>query len=308
MTLRLRLSLLSGGLLAIGGGVLLALSWWLLARHLGRTLPEPVAAAVTGQLAGQYALAMLGCVLVAAGAGWLIAGRADDLLDRLRAAVEREQRFVANAGHELHTPLTVIRTEAEVTLADPDASVEDLRAMGRVTVEALDRTEELLDGLLLLATSEHGPRRDEEVDLSDVARRAVAGLHSEAKAAGVRVTLAAARAPVRGDAALLERLVANLVENAVRHNAGRPASVRVERARGQAVVEVANGGPVIPAAVAGRLAEPFQRLDRGHSARGSGLGLSIVRAIAEAHGGALAIEAPATGGLRARVALPVTAG
>ena len=302
--LRLRLTLLYAGVLAGATGVLLALSWWLLDRHLERTLPAGVTDGVMAQVAWIYVLATAGLVMVAAGAGWLLAG---PLLHRVQGAAERQRRFVANAGHELRTPLTVIRTEADVTLSDPDASVDELRAMGRVIIDAADRTEELLDGLLVLASVEHGARTDKPVELAALARRVAASLQRPAARAGVRFELDAEPAWVRGDPALLERLVANLLENVIRHGAGpagRAATIRVRAGAAAALVEVANGGTVIATAALARLGEPFQRLDRSRADRGAGLGLSIVRAIAEAHGGGLELRAPAGGGLRVRVTLP----
>jgi signal transduction histidine kinase len=298
--LRLRLTLLYAGVLAGATGVLLALSWWLLHRHLERTLPAGVTDGVMAQVAWIYVLATAGLVMVAAGAGWLLAG---PLLGRVQAAAERQRRFVANAGHELRTPLTVIRTEADVTLADPHATVDELRAMGRVIIDATDRTEELLDGLLVLATAEHGARTDEPVELAALTRRVAASLQRPAARAGMRFEVDAEPAWVRGDPALLERLVANLLENVIRHGVGARASVRV-RDGAATLVEVANGGTVIAPTALARLGEPFQRLDRSRSDRGAGLGLSIVRAVAEAHGGGLELHAPAGGGLLARVTLP----
>ena len=298
--LRLRLTLLYAGVLAGATGMLLALSWWLLDRHLERTLPAGLADGVMAQVAWIYILATAGLVMVAAGAGWLFAG---PLLHRVQAAAERQRRFVANAGHELRTPLTVIRTEADVTLSDPDASVEDLRAMGRVIGDAADRTEELLDGLLVLATAEHGARTDEPIELAALARRVALALGQAAARAGVRFELDVEPAWVRGDPALLERLVANLLENVIRHGAVGPATIRV-RDGAAALVEVANGGSAIAPAALARLGEPFARLDRSRAGRGAGLGLSIVRAVAEAHGGGLELQAPAGGGLLARVTLP----
>ncbi len=296
--LRLRLTLLYAAMLAAATGVLLALSWWLLGRHLGRTLPAGYADAVMGQVAWQYVVATSGVVMIAAGAGWLLAG---PLLDRVQAAAERQRRFVANASHELRTPLTVIRTEADVTLSDPKATKAELRAMGRVVIEATDRTEQLLDGLLVLASAEYGARADEPIELAELTRRVAASLRAPARQAHVAFDLETEPAWVRGDPALLERLVANLLENAIRHSPGSPARVRVAPG---ALVEVCNGGSIIPAELAGRLSEPFQRLDRGRTDRGAGLGLSIVRAVAEAHGGTLVLEAPRAGGLQARVTLP----
>ena len=299
--LRLRLTLLYAAVLAGATGGLLALSWWLLDRHLARTLPAGFADGVMAQVAWQYAIALAGLVMIAAGAGWLLAG---PLLARVQAAAARQQRFVANAGHELRTPLTVIRTEADVTLADPDAGVAQLRAMGRVIIDAADRTEELLDGLLVLATAEHGERADEPVELAALTRRAAVSLRGPTARAGVHFAIDAEPAWVRGDPALLQRLVANLLENVVRHAGAGVAAIRV-RDGPAALVEVVNGGAVIAPAELARLGEPFQRLDRSRAAaRGAGLGLSIVRMIAEAHGGALELRAPAGGGLLARVTLP----
>ncbi len=345
-TIRLRLTLLTAALLAGGTALLLGASWWLVGRHLERTLPADVAAEVVARLGTQYALAVLGAGLVAVGLSWAVAGHAlapiraiaatarriseerldarvrlpggaddelhdlagafDAMLDRVQGAVDAQRRFVANASHELRTPLTVIRTEAEVALDDPDATREELREALRGAVETTERTEGLLDGLLVLAASTQGARRDEPVDVGAVARRAAGALRGEASAARVDVRLDLPGRPVRvrGDEALLERLVGNLVENAVRHGArGAPATVLVAAEGGDAVVRVENGGrPIAPPDLA-RLTQPFERLDRRHGG-GSGLGLSIVRAVAEAHGGRLELSSPGAGGLRAEVRLP----
>jgi signal transduction histidine kinase len=227
------------------------------------------------------------------------------MLDRLQSSLDAQRHFVANASHELRSPLTVIRTETEVTLADPDASADDFREMGRIVLEATDRTEALLDGLMVLARSQRGLLRTDSVDLCLVARRAAAGGMAAARAASVRIEVdAESTATVTGDESLLERLVANLVDNGVRYNApGGWVVVRCGRGeRGDAVVEVSNSGPAVPADAVERLTQPFERLDRARDSRGSGLGLSIVRAVAEAHGGKLGIAARPDGGLRVRVA------
>ncbi len=343
-TIRLRLTLLYAGLLVACTALLLGMSWWLLAGHLDRTLPASYADAVMSRLGWQYFLAVIGAALVALGLGWAIAGHAlapvrriastarrvterrlddripldgpDDelhelaatlnaMLDRLQEAMESQKRFVANASHELRTPLTVIHTEAEVTLSDPQAGVEDLRSMGRVVLETTEAMEVLLEGLLLLARGDGGSVGNETVDLAEVARRVTQATQREASAADVRLKLTADAATIRGESVLAERMVSNLVENAVRHNvAGGFAEVEVATHGGQAVVRVTNGGPVISAEAVSRIAEPFQRLDRCLSTPGSGLGLSIVRAVAEAHGGRLTLAARPAGGLVATVELP----
>ena len=342
LTVRARLTALYAALLVVSTAVLLGLSWWLMDRHLHRTLPEELADESASTLALQYLLAFLGTTVIAVLAGWLIAGRVlapikrmtaaanavtderldervavdgprdelrelgetlDAMLDRLQASLDAQRRFVANASHELRSPLTVIRTETEVTLADPDATPEDFRRMARIVLEATDRTEALLDGLMVLARSQRGLLRSDPVDLCVVARRAASGGMGTARGAGVRIEVQAdGTATVAGDESLLERLVANLVDNAVRYN--EPGGWVVVRAAGEdgtARVEVENSGAQVPPEAVERLTQPFERLDRARESRGTGLGLSIVRAVAEAHGGRLAIAARPDGGLRVRV-------
>jgi signal transduction histidine kinase len=212
---------------------------------------------------------------------------------------------VANASHELRSPLTVIRSEAEVALANPEPDLDELRGMAEAVVQASRRTEALLASLLILARGQRGLVRVEPVELSTIAARALEDAQPSAAGEGVRLTSDLDSAPVEGDSALLERLAANLVENGVRYN--RPGGfVDVRTRAGIASVElrVENSGPRVDEAAAVRLAEPFERLAREADARGAGLGLSIVRAVSEAHGGALAIEPRAEGGLVVSVRLP----
>ena len=294
MSVRAQLTLLYVGILVGVTALVLALSWWLVAPYV-----EPIA----GRLAGQYVVALIGAGLLAGGLGWLVAGRA---LEPARRAAEAQRRFVANASHELRTPLTVIRAETEVTLADPDATVADLREMGHVILETSERTEALLDGLLVLATSREGARRHEPVDLGAVARRVHAIAAPEAAAAGVDLRVTTVPATLYGDEALLERMLANLVENAIRHNRrGGAADLCVSAGDGRVLVRAANDGPDVPAQALGRLTEPFQRLERS-TRRGAGLGLSIVKAVAEAHGGALRLARREEGGLEVEVTLPAS--
>jgi signal transduction histidine kinase len=242
------------------------------------------------------------------------------MLDRLQAAFDAQRRFVANASHELRTPLAVLRTEIDVTLADPDADVAELRRMAGVLRDATRRAEGLVEGLLLLARTEAAEHRpaaaDEPVDLDLAAQGALDAVRAEVEGRRLRVDAgpATTEAPVVvGDAALLERVVGNLVENAVRHNVeGGWLAVTARRLTtasahdgGPPRVElvVASSGPELDPARVPDLFEPFRRgADRVGS--GSGLGLSIVRAVVRSHGGSVDAEPVPGGGLSVRVVLP----
>jgi signal transduction histidine kinase len=343
-TIRARLTVLYATLVALSTGALLLVSYWLLGRHFDRTLPEELARDALDEVALQYAIAFAGVLLVAAAVGWLVAGRVlaplkrisgtarrvseerlgeripvggprdelrelgetlNSMLDRLAGSFDAQRRFVANASHELRSPLTVIRSEAEVALANPEPDLAELRAMAESVVHASRRTEALLASLLILARSQRGLLRSEPVDLAAVAGTASEEAAPGAESEGVRLRVELEAASVEGDAALLERLVANLLENAVRYN--RPGGfVHVSTREGIASAElrVENSGPPVDREAAARLAEPFERLQREADARGAGLGLSIVRAVSEAHGGSLLIEPRAEGGLVVSVRLP----
>jgi signal transduction histidine kinase len=233
----------------------------------------------------------------------------DGMLERLSGAFASQRRFVANASHELRTPLSVIRTEVDVTLADPDATNAELRAMGETVRDATVATERLIQALLTLARSEGGIVRRDPADLADAARVALAQTAQEAADLHLEMRSTLDAAPIHGDRPLLERLVANLVENAVRHNRpGGMVEVRTLQAAGRSVVEVRNDGALVPAEAVASLLEPFQRLDRGARGDGAGLGLSIVRSVAEAHGGSVELRARPSGGLVVRVSLPAREG
>jgi signal transduction histidine kinase len=237
-----------------------------------------------------------------------LADTVDDLLARLESAFGAQQRFVANAAHELRTPLTLWRALLEETLTDPDATIDSFRATSRRLLTLGSEQEQLLESLLTLAWSERGLERREPFDLAAVTAAVLREPPPEASARGVRIEGEIDPAPAAGNAALAEQLVRNLVDNAVHHNvAGGRVWVRTGTRGGDAVLLVTNDGPVIPATEVGRLFEPFRRLRADRTAPGDdhhGLGLSIVSAIATAHGATLAAAARPEGGLAVEVAFP----
>ncbi|HEX4619990.1 MAG TPA: HAMP domain-containing sensor histidine kinase [Myxococcaceae bacterium] len=296
-----------------------------------------------------YSLSALGAMaLVSAVLGWVVAGRAlrplqviteaarrashtnlderldlrgppgelkeladtfDAMLDRLDAAFASQRRFVANASHELRTPLTVMRTAVDVTLAKPSRSTEQLEEMAGEIRTAIDQAEGLIEALLTLARSDRGLSNSEPVDLATAAEDALDSAAPGIARAGLEVHAVFDPAPTSGDPVLLERLAANLVDNAVRHNVS-PGWIRVTTGErdGSAFLDVSNTGPPIPPDLAGLLFEPFRRLDptpSGNAAdRGVGLGLAIVASVASAHGGSATATSRAQGGLDVVVTLP----
>jgi signal transduction histidine kinase len=237
-----------------------------------------------------------------------LADTVDDLLARLDSAFQAQRRFVANASHELRTPLARQRTIAQVALDDPDATADELRAAHERVLASGAQQERLIDTLLTLARGQNGGAGQEEFDLAAVARDAVAASADDARDAGVSVEPGLGGAAVRGDAKLVERMVVNLLDNAIRHNR-RGGTVRVvtETRDGHPVLAVENTGPEIPPGEVDRLFEPFHRLDAGRTGagrEGHGLGLSIVRAVADAHGAAVEAVAPPAGGLAIEVRFP----
>jgi signal transduction histidine kinase len=231
----------------------------------------------------------------------------DDLLGRLQASFDAQRHFVANASHELRTPITRERSMLQVALDDPCTTAETWRSVATEVLASNVEQESLIESLLTLATGESGIDQHEQVDLAAVADEVLQAHHTEAGRLGLRIEAATGPAAVHGDLLLAERLVANLIDNAIRHNvSGGQVEVRTGSRNGSAVLSVVNTGPVISAAEVGRLFEPFQRLSarRTTSLDGHGLGLSIVHAIATAHGAVIAAHAQASGGLAVEVTFP----
>ncbi|WP_327278961.1 MULTISPECIES: HAMP domain-containing sensor histidine kinase [unclassified Streptomyces] len=232
----------------------------------------------------------------------------DEMLDRLERAFTAQQRFVANASHELRTPLAINRTLLEVHLSDPGAPVE-LQQLGKTLLATNERSEQLVEGLLLLARSDNQIVERKPVDLAEVASRAIDQARGEAAAKGVEIRGERAVAVVQGNGVLLERIALNLVQNAVRYNVPEDGWVEVttESQHGQAILVVSNTGPVVPAYEVDNLFEPFRRLrtERTGSDKGVGLGLSIARSVARAHGGRISATPREGGGLVMRVTLPL---
>jgi signal transduction histidine kinase len=295
------------------------------------------------QIASVTGLGVL--IIGAAGLGWLVAGRAlapmrsiteaaqraselrlgqrlelagaedevkqladtfDLMLERIDAAFTSQKRFVANAAHELRTPLTAMRTAIDVTLSKPQRTPEQLEEMAKRVRESTERAEATIEALLALATSELGATTTESLDLATVAEDALDGTRETIDRRRITVDAALEPAPTRGDRVLVERMIANLVENAARHNhAGGWIGIRTFSRDGGSVFEVENTGPSVSAEQLPRLFEPFARAsERLDFQDGVGLGLSIADAIARAHATAITARPRPDGGLELSVTLP----
>ena len=306
------------------------------------------AASNVHQVLGYSGIALAAAAVLAAGLGWLAADRAlrplrtitrsaraisasnlherlglnasyaefaelgetlDGLFGRLEASFESQRQFVANASHELRTPLAAERTLLQVTLADPGATAETLRSACEQLLSLEAQQERLIDALLTLASSQRGIDRWQPVDLAAITRCALATRGEEAARRGIRVDAVVGPAVAPGDPRLVESMVANLADNALRHNvADGSVEIRTSMTAGSASLWVVNTGPVIPAAEVDRLFQPFQQLgadrvsrDRDDGDGGHGLGLAIVRAIAIAHRASLSARARPGGGLEIKV-------
>jgi signal transduction histidine kinase len=236
----------------------------------------------------------------------------DALLTRLEAAFGAQQRFVANASHELRTPLARQQTLIQVALADPDVSVDSLRATHERVLATGRQQQRLLDALLTLARGETGLDRKVPFDLAEVVDEVLGRCQPEADGRGVIVAAKLASAPTAGDQRLVERLVTNLVENAVRHNTSRHdkcgrVDVVTDTRSGRSLLTVTNTGSPISAEAIDELFVPFRRLgtERAGGGEGLGLGLSIVKAIADAHGATVMVSPnPDGGGLYIEIGFP----
>ena len=235
----------------------------------------------------------------------------DGLLQRLEKSFRAQRQFVANASHELRTPLARQRTLAQVALADPEASVDSLRTAHERILVSGEQQEQLIDALLTLSRVQAGAISHQNVDLVRLVRESLAARLAEAEARGLRVIPMLAEARLQGDPRLVERLVANVLDNALRHNEpGGMVVVQTGMRAGHGWLAVCNDGPLVEADQIERLYEPFERLnaERTSTGEGFGLGLCIVRAVASAHGASLMTEACTSGGLNIEVRFPPSHG
>jgi signal transduction histidine kinase len=290
--------LLVYSLIALAGvSVVAALAGWLLAGRILRPVHQLTAAA---RAASEHNLSQRLELRGPRDELRELADTFDDMLARLDAAFASQSRFISNASHELRTPLTVMRTTVDVVLSKPAPTREELIAMGVDVRRAVDHAEALIDTLLTLARNERGLTTHQSVDLAMLAEDAL----DTVSVPGLRVTSALQPAPVTGDPLLLERLVANLVDNAARHNVPDGlVTVGTAAHNGTGELRISNTGPVVPADRVDALFEPFTRLDE-RTGDGVGLGLALVASISAIHHGTISAAPRPDGGLDVTVRIP----
>ena len=231
----------------------------------------------------------------------------DALLARLEASFTAQRQFIANAAHELRTPLARQRVISQVALADPGASVDSLRAAHERVLASGAEQQRLIEALLALAQEQAGLDTSEPVDLAEIARQVVAARRTDADHRNLTLHLTLGPARAAGSRRLIEQLAKNLVDNALRHNVpGGQVDITTRADSCRAVLSVTNTGPAVPADAVDRLFQPFQRLgaDRVGRGEGLGLGLTIVQAIADAHGASLTAHPRPAGGLQVQATFP----
>ncbi len=258
-------------------------------------------------LALESGIALAGMSVLSLLLGWVVAGR---VLQPLEDSYRAQRQFVANASHELRAPLTRQRALIQVALADPDASFDSLRVAHERVLASEQDLEQLIEGLLALTRGQAGLERGESFDLATVTSEALLTREAQLDGADLDVQVTLESAPALGDPRLIERLATNLLDNAIRHNvpSGRIEIVTGSR-DGRAFMSVTNTGPEISPDAIERLFKPFERLGdaRTRHDNGHGLGLSIVRAVADAHRADLSARALPTGGFAVEIVFPAEA-
>jgi signal transduction histidine kinase len=231
----------------------------------------------------------------------------DQLLERLERSWDSQRQFVANVSHELRSPLTRLRLHADIAATDPEATVESLQSGYQEVIAATREQEEVIAALLSLAKGQRGLDHTETIDLAAITHDVLLAELQQAEYRQVHIEADIQPAAVSGDTRLIGQLIQNLVGNAILHNiVGGDIHVATATREGEAVLAVSNDGPSIPTSELERLFRPFERLEQGrrHHQSGHGLGLSIVEAVATAHGAVITARSRPQGGLSIEITFP----